>query len=263
MDYLKINQQLWDQKTEVHFNSDFYDVNAFLGGKESLKSIEKEILGDINGKNVLHLQCHFGQDSISLARLGAHVTGVDFSGKAIAKAQKLNELANTNVRFILSDVYKLPEIHSEKYDLIFTTYGVLGWLPDMQKWAKVVSHFLNPGAMLLLVEFHPVVWMFSNDFTNITYKYSDKEPIVEEIEGSYTDKSGSVTGKSIGWNHGLATVIQSLIDNGFMIRHFEEYNFSPYDCFNNTVETGEEQYKIKGLEDKLPMTYALKAEKMS
>ncbi|WP_203532496.1 class I SAM-dependent methyltransferase [Draconibacterium halophilum] len=145
MDYININKKLWDNKTDIHYKSDFYDVNAFIKGKDSLNPIELELLGNIEGKKILHLQCHFGQDTISLARHGAQATGVDFSEKAIEKARQLNEQLGTDARFIQSDVYKLSEVLNEKFDIVYTSYGVIGWLPDMKKWATMIEHFLKPG----------------------------------------------------------------------------------------------------------------------
>jgi 2-polyprenyl-3-methyl-5-hydroxy-6-metoxy-1,4-benzoquinol methylase len=261
MNYIDINKKLWNQKTEVHYNSDFYDVESFIQGKDSLNPIELDLLGQIKGKKILHLQCHFGLDTISLARHGAIVTGVDFSENAIGKARQLNETLGTNARFIQSDVYKLTEAIHEKFDMVFTSYGVVGWLPDMKKWAKIITQFLKPGGEFILVEFHPIVWMFSYDFKQIEFKYMDSAPITEELEGTYTDRKAQIKEKSVCWNHGLSTVLDSLIKAGLRITDFKEYDYSPYDCFENTVKTDDGQYKIKGLEDKIPMIYSVKAVK--
>ncbi|MDX8340437.1 class I SAM-dependent methyltransferase [Draconibacterium sp. IB214405] len=259
MDYIKINKKLWNERTEIHYDSEFYDMESFLNGKDSLNPIELLLLGDIEGKKVLHLQCHFGQDTLSLARHGALVTGVDFSEKAIKKARQLNTSLGLNATFIQSDIYQLPEVLAEEYDIVFTSYGVLGWLPDMKKWAEVVGRFLKPGGTFVLVEFHPVVWMFSNDFKQIEYKYTDSEPIIEEEEGTYTNKNAPIKKQSVNWNHGLSTVMNPLIKTGFNITDFKEYNYSPYNCFENTVKVADGRYKIKGLEDKIPMVYSIKA----
>lgn len=261
MDYINMNKKLWDQRTGIHYKSKFYDVASFLNGKDSLNSIELALLGDIKGKKILHLQCHFGMDSISLARHGAQVTGVDFSEKAIEKANSLNTQLKTDVRFIQSDVYKLPNILDEKFDLIFTSYGVLGWLPNMKKWAQVVQHFLKPKGILVLVEFHPVVWMFSDDFKKIAYNYMNDGPIIEATEGTYTDADTPIQEKSVSWNHGLSKVINALIKADLHIADFQEYNYSPYDCFENTVEISEQKFQIKALENKIPMVYSIKAQK--
>ncbi|MGM1055492.1 MAG: class I SAM-dependent methyltransferase [Bacteroidota bacterium] len=261
MNYIDINKKLWNQKTEIHYDSDFYDVDSFIKGKDSLNPIEIGLLGKIKGKRILHLQCHFGQDTISLARHGALPTGIDFSENAIKKAKRLNESIGTNAKFIKSDIYKLPEILDEKFDIVFTSYGVIGWLPEMNKWADIINHFLKPGGEFIMVEFHPVIWMFSNDFKQIEFSYMDSAPIIEELEGTYTDRNAQIKEKSVSWNHGLSTVLDSLIKSGLVITDFKEYNYSPYDCFNNTIKTDDGNYKIKGLEDKIPMVYSVKAKK--
>ncbi|QGY43800.1 methyltransferase domain-containing protein [Maribellus comscasis] len=261
MNYTDINRKLWDKRTETHFNSDFYDVKSFIAGKDSLNPIEIELLGNLKEKKVLHLQCHFGMDTISLSRRGAFSTGVDFSEKAIEKAKQLNKLTGTKTRFIQSDVYKPPELLNEKFDIVFTSYGVVGWLPDMKKWAETIHHFLKPGGEFIMAEFHPVVWMFSYDFKQIEFNYMDSNPIIEELEGTYTDGGVEIKEKSMCWNHGLSTVIDALVKTGMKLKDFKEYNYSPYNCFENTVKTGDRKFKIKGMEDKIPMVYSVKAQK--
>lgn len=247
--------------TKVHFESEFYDVKSFMDGKDSLKPIETTLLGDVRNKTILHLQCHFGMDSISLARKGGIVTGIDFSAEAIKKARALNSKAGTDVQFIECDVYSLPHRLHELYDIIFTSYGVVGWLPDMKKWADVVSRLLKPGGRFILVEFHPVVWMFSYDFQKIEYNYNDDQPIVEELAGTYADRKAPLKNLSVSWNHGLSQVINALIENGLLITSFQEYDYSPYNCFDNTIEPEKGKFRIKGLEYKIPMLYSITAEK--
>ena len=261
MDYIDINKNLWNRKTEIHYDSEFYDVDSFIKGKDSLNQTELELLGDIDGKKILHLQCHFGLDTISLSRRGALATGVDFSEKAIEKAKQLNESLGTRTRFIQSDIYKLPEVLDEEFDIVFTSYGVIGWLPDMKRWAKIVSRFLKPGGNFILVEFHPVVWMFSYDFKQIEFNYMDSNPIIEELEGTYTDRNAQIKEKSVTWNHGLANVLDSIVKAGLTIEDFKEYNHSPYNCFENTIKVDERMFQIKGLENKIPMTFSLLANK--
>lgn len=261
-DYLEINKKLWDAKTDIHYNSEFYDVDSFIAGRNSLNSIELELLGNISGKSILHLQCHFGQDSISLARLGARVTGVDFSEQSVKRAKELNELTKTKVRFIQSDVYKADKKLDETFDIVFTSYGTVGWHPDLTKWATIVNKFLKPGGMFLIVDFHPVVWMFGDDFRKIEHKYSDTEPIIEEYTGTYTDRTADIDCKSFCWNHGLADIVNSLIKKDLRIADFQEYFYSSYDCFQNTVEIEKGKFQIKDLEDKIPMLYSIVAKKL-
>ena len=257
MDYLNINRKLWNDKTSVHYQSDFYDVKSFIKGKDSLNPIEIELLGDISGKSILHLQCHFGMDSISLARRGGMVTGIDLSDQSIKQAKDLNERSGTKVDFILSDVYSLPQNLNKQFDIIFTSYGTVGWLPDMDKWAGVIQHFRKPGGKFIMVEFHPVVWIFDDNFKEIIYKYSDIDPIIEDLEGTYANREADIKNRSVSWNHGLGTVLNALLKKGLTIDSFQEYDYSPYNCFNNTIEVDEGKYQIKGLEGKIPMLYSL------
>lgn len=259
--YLDHNRALWNEKTQYHIDSEFYNQEAFLKGASSLKSIELDLLGDVAGSTVLHLQCHFGQDTLSLARMGASVTGADLSDKAIEKATALAAELQLDVRFVCSDVYRLPDALDERFDTVFTTYGVLGWLPDMREWARIAAYFLKPGGRLVLVEFHPAVWMFDNGFTHIAYSYFNKEVIVEHESGTYADRSAPVQLPSVNWNHALSDVLQALIDAGLRIEVFREYDWSPYNCFPNTVETAPGMFHIVGMEGKLPMVYALRAVK--
>jgi len=261
MDYISINKKLWNNKTEVHFNSEFYDVKSFLGGKSSLMKAELDLLGDVRGKKILHLQCHFGMDTISLARMGAKVTGVDLSDKAIEKARLLNEQCGTDVEFVESDVLKLKDVLNDSFDIVFTSYGTVGWLDDLTKWADVVHHFLKPGGEFIMVDFHPVVWMFSYDFTKIEFNYMDTEAIVEELEGTYADKSSDLKDQSVGWNHGISGILNPLVHKGLRLADFQEYDYSPYNCFNNTIEISKGIFQIRGMEKKIPMMYSIKAVK--
>ena len=142
--YKEINRQAWNIKTAIHIDSDFYDNDSFLKGRNTLNSIELDMLGDVHGKSILHLQCHFGQDSISLARMGAEVTAVDLSEKAIENARIFSKQLGFDVNFICSDIYDLPEILDQKFDIVFTSYGVIGWLPDLDSWAQLISNYLKP-----------------------------------------------------------------------------------------------------------------------
>jgi SAM-dependent methyltransferase len=235
---------------------------SFLKGKSSLNDIELKLLGDVKGRSVLHLQCHFGQDSLSLARLGAEVTGVDLSDRAIAHARHLATELHLDARFICCDLYDLPMQLEGHFDLVFTSYGTIGWLPDLDRWAETIAHFLKPGGQLVFVEFHPVVWMFSNDFKNIAYRYFKSEPIIETENGSYADTQAPVQLTSVTWNHALGEVLGSLLRQQLQITHFEEFDYSPYNCFEGTQEVAPSQFRIAHLGDKIPMVYALSAKKL-
>lgn len=259
--YFEVNKSLWNGKTEIHVKSDFYDVESFKKGKTSLNFIELEALGDVKGKSLLHLQCHFGQDTLSWARLGAKATGVDLSDKAIDYAGSLNDELNLDARFICSNIYELENVLDEKFDIVFTSYGVLGWLPDVNKWAQVVSHFLKPGGTFFIVEFHPVVCMFVNNYSEIKYSYFDNGPLYEVVKGTYTDRGADFTHGTYEWSHSLADVITALMNTGLEITEFKEYPFSCYNCWDDLRQDEKGLWHIKGMDDKIPVMYSVKAEK--
>ncbi len=259
--YFEANKNLWNQRTDVHKDSSFYNLAGFKNGETVLTPIELNELKDVNGKTMLHLQCHFGMDSLDWARRGAAVTGVDLSDTAISEAKKLNDELKLNAKFVCSNVYDLKEHLNEKFDIVFTSYGTIGWLPDLDKWASIISHYLKPGGLFYIAEFHPVLWMFDDDFTHIKYHYDNRELIVTENEGTYTDRNAEIVGKEYTWNHSISEVLNALINAGLKIELFNEHMYSPYPCFRNTIETEKGKWHIKGMEEKLPMVYSVRAVK--
>jgi len=275
--YFKANKELWNQRTAVHKDSSFYDVAGFKAGKNVLTPIELKELGDpeasgqvVKGKKMLHLQCHFGLDSLNWARLGAHVTGVDLSDVAIKEARKLNDELGLNAKFICCNVYDLhpkntessetpPLEGREAFDIVFTSYGVIGWLPDLDKWAEIIAYYLKPGGIFYLAEFHPVVWMFDEEFTHVKYNYNNCEVIVTDSQGTYTDRYADIKAKEYCWNHSLSEVLNALIRHGLRVEQFNEFMYSPYPCFNNIVKDEDGNWLIKGMEGKIPMVYSIKA----
>ncbi|NQY07073.1 MAG: class I SAM-dependent methyltransferase [Flavobacteriaceae bacterium] len=261
VNYIEINKKLWNAKTEVHYDSEFYDNDNFIKGVSSLNPIELALLGDIKGKSILHLQCHFGQDTISLSRNGAQATGIDLSNKAIEKANQLAKITKQDIEFICCDIYDLPQHLNKKFDLVFSSYGTIGWLPDLTKWASIISHFLKPGGEFIFAEFHPVVWMFDDHFSRIQYNYFNSGAIIEQAEGTYAEKEANIKNDFVVWNHSLSDVINNLLQQGLTLDTFNEYDYSPYDCFEKTIKIADRQYRIEHLNNKIPMVYALKATK--
>lgn len=260
-DYIALNKNTWNNKTEVHIASEFYDMKGFLEGKSTLNSIELELLGDISNKKILHLQCHFGQDTMTFARMGAQATGIDFSEKAIEKATEFSKQLNLDTTFICCDIYEAPKYLKDQFDIVFTSYGTIGWLPDLDKWAKIVSHFLKPGGQFIMADFHPVVWMYDNDFKEVFYSYFNIEPIIEDESGTYADRHSEIEAKTITWNHPISETLNALISNGIELNSFNEYDYSPYNCFNNTEEFEPNKFRIKTFENKIPMVYSIKGTK--
>lgn len=260
-DYLKYNRDTWNKKTAVHLDSEFYDMKAFMSGRTSLNAIELDLLGDVKGKSILHLQCHFGQDSLSLARMGASVTGIDLSNTAIKQAKELSNKLEMDANFICCDIYDTPNEIKEQFDIVFASYGTIGWLPDMKRWAEVVNKMLLPGGKFVFVEFHPAVWMFDDDFKTIGYDYFNTGEIVESYSGSYADRNADIETTSVMWNHSLADVLQNLIDQGLEIKNFQEYDYSPYNCLRNMQETEPGKWVIEHFSKKFPMVYSVVATK--
>lgn len=262
--YFNANKELWNKRTRVHVDSEFYDNDSFINGRSSLNSIELEELGVVDGKSLLHLQCHFGQDTLSWARLGAEVTGIDLSDDAINFAEKMAEDIGIDAKFICSNIYDLRDNLSGQFDIVFTSYGTIGWLPDIREWAKIVAHFLKPGGTFLIVDFHPYLWMYDDEFKKIQYSYfHENEPISEFVESTYTDKkdTADVASESYSWNHPLSDVTNSLIKAGLQIEHLNEYNYSPYNCFPNMIEAEEGKYVFEHFGKKVPHVFSIKAVK--
>ena len=261
--YYEVNKAIWNKRVEINYNSEFYSNDNFLKTKNSLNLIELELLGNLKGKSVLHLQCHFGQDTLSLANLGANVTGVDFSEKAISKANQLAKIANLNSSFICCNIYDLPSNLNSKFDLVFTSYGTIGWLKNIDKWGEIVSHFLKPGGKFLIVEFHPFIWMFDEEIEFIKYSYfHTQDPIEETTQGTYADKEANIKMVEYGWNHTLSDVAESLLKNNLAINSIKEYNYSPYNCFPNMVEIEKGKFVFKKFGSKLPLVYSISATKL-
>lgn len=263
-DYLQTNQALWNKMTSAHLESDFYALEAFKRGQSSLNQPEIDLLGDIRGKKILHLQCHFGQDSLSLARMGAEVTGIDLSDQAIEQARILANELQLDARFIQSDVLSLDQKLEDTFDIVFTSYGVIGWLPDLEPWGKIINHFLKPAGKFVMVEFHQMVWMFDSQFEKVKYGYFNDQPYVEEIETTYADDNAPINKLSYQWNHSISDVVTALIAQDLKLKHLKEYDYSVYDCFDRSkliaVDGG---YQIRGMEGKLPMMFSTVAQKQA
>ncbi len=260
--YIEKNRASWNARTDYHIKSDFYDMEGFLKGASSLNEVELKLLGDVTGKSILHLQCHFGQDTLSMARLGAEVTGADLSDKAIQRAGEIAAQAGLNASFVSCDIYDLPaHLNNQKFDIVFTSYGAIGWLPDMVRWGGVVSHFLKPGGRLVLVEFHPVVWLFDDAFSRIAFPYFNTGAITELCEGTYADRQAPISHECVSWNHPVSEVISGVLGNGLSLVHFEELDYSPYACFDKVTEIAPRKFQIPGLEGKIPMLYSVVAMK--
>ena len=260
--YFETNKATWNEKVTIHSKSDMYDMEAFKKGKNSLTSYELEALGDGNGKSLLHLQCHFGQDTLSWSRLGAKSVGVDLSDEGIKLAKQLNDELELDSEFVCCNVLDTSQYVKDTFDIVFTSYGVIGWLPDLKPWGKMIAERLKPGGTFYMVEFHPIVWMFDylDDKPIMKYGYMQDEAIYEEYKGTYANTDSKMVSKEYGWNHGLSEVINALTEAGLHIDYLNEHDESPYDVLPNLVKADSGMYVTR---DKLyPLIFEIKASKI-
>jgi len=261
--YFEVNKESWNNKVGIHSASDFYDNEAFLKGASSLNDLEIEEVGNVNGKSLLHLQCHFGQDTISWSRLGATCTGIDISNEGIEEGRRLNNELGLNTSFVESNVYDVSKNVPGKFDIVFTSYGVIGWLPDLDLWASIIAEKLNKGGVFYMAEFHPIIWMFDylSEPAKIKHPYLKGDAIYEEYEGTYANNDADVTNKEYTWNHGLGEVVSSLTNAGLEIEFLHEHLESPYDCLPNMVRTEKNMYLLEAYKNLFPLIYSIKARK--
>ena len=261
--YLELNRRNWNQKASINYLSSYYDVQGFKQGKLALQPIERDGLGDVQGQDLLHLQCHFGLETLSLARLGARVVGVDFSDKAVDYAQKLAAELDIPGQFICSDIYDLPQSLSEAFDIVFVSYGSLGWLPDLDRWAGIVHRALRPGGMLYLVDFHPILWMMEWGSQLVHAYAGDGRPIAIGPQGAYADPSVRVDGVDYWWNHGLGQIFSALLQHGLSIDEFAEHPYCTYNAANMLTQGTDGRWSIEGVDRRYPILFTLRAAKTS
>ena len=207
------------------------------------------------------MQCHFGQDTLSWSRLGAKCTGVDLSDEGIKLAQELNNELGLNAEFICCNVLDTSKFVIDTFDIVYTSYGVIGWLPDLKPWGNMIAGRLKRGGAFFMAEFHPIVWMF--DYLEgkpvMKYGYMQDDVIYEEYEGTYANEQSKMRSKEYGWNHGLGEVVSALTEAGLHIEYLKEYDESPYNVLPDLIETKTNMFETK---DKLyPLIFTLKATK--
>ncbi|HTN16271.1 MAG TPA: class I SAM-dependent methyltransferase, partial [Chitinophagaceae bacterium] len=175
----------------------------------------------------------------------------------IDQAKELAAQAGTNARFICSDVYSLPDVLDEQFDIVFTSYGTIGWLPDMDRWAGIVSRYLKPGGRFVFAEFHPALWMYDDNLEKIVYSYFNDEVIITQQQGTYADNEAPLQDTEVSWNHPLSEVFSALLKQGLHLADFREYSYSPYDCFKGMEEFEPGKFRISNFGNKIPLVYSL------
>jgi SAM-dependent methyltransferase len=264
---LRDNEALWDAWTHVHEASEFYDLEGFKRGGIRLRPYEIEEVGPVEGLDLLHLQCHFGIDTLSWARLGARVTGADFSEAAVDLARSVAaEIGIADARFVRSDLYDLPNVLDNDFDVVYTSRGVLGWLPDIRRWAEVVAGFVRPGGRFYITEIHPVAQILENEGVQpgeivVRYPYWEhRDPLSWPVKGSYADPDAEVVGHTEhGWDHGLGEIVTALIDAGLRIESLREYPFLDWQL-DFLVEADDGTWRLPPeIEGELPLSFSILA----
>ena len=255
------NKALWDGAAKINARSRFYDVDAFKRGACSLKEIELRELGDVAGKDLLHLQCHFGQDTLSWARHGARVTGLDLSSDAIEIAEGLSRELAIPARFVCANVYDLDQVLADTYDIVFLSYGWSCWLPDLPRFAALAAQRLRPGGILYAVEFHPVFSsLHETRFEPFTYPYFPAaEPEHFTWAGTYADPTADLNRDGYEWAHTIGDVVSALLDAGLRLEFLHEFPYCPYDLLPYAVETEPGRYMVTRGDVALPLIFSLQA----
>jgi SAM-dependent methyltransferase len=261
----ELNRAMWDQKTPLHLASPEYDVAGFRSGSLTLRPHEIADLGDVTGKDLIHLQCHFGLDTLSWARLGARVTGLDFSEPAVRAASELARDIGVEARFVMSDVDDaLAAVGHRSFDIVYTGVGALCWLPHMDRWARVVHDLLHPGGELYLFEFHPVKWMIDGGAPTEIALRDDYFTPPEGYRGAggvvYADDSiPAAATPTVQWNHSLGEVVTALVQAGLMIESLRELDRDVLCQWEKMVRTEDGMYRMPSDRPSLPLMYVLRA----
>ena len=265
------NRRVWDAWTPVHVASRFYDVESFRNGQRPIRvaDYEREELGDVTGKTLLHLQCHFGLDTLSWARLGARVTGADFSGEAVRAARQLAAEVGLAATFVESDLYALPDVLNGTFDIVYTSCGVLGWLPDIVGWAGVVAHFLAPGGTFYITEKHPIADVFDDEAATVgpgvlrpRYPYwTNPDPLHFVTKGSYADPTADTSGlDEYAWDHSLGEIMTALARAGLHLEFLHEFDFCRWQL-PFLVLSRDGRWRLPAGSGELPLFFSLLATK--
>jgi SAM-dependent methyltransferase len=266
-DPVRANRRLWDARTPIHVASEFYDVDGFRAGKTSLHSLEQQEVGDVTGKGLLHLQCHFGLDTLSWARLGARVTGLDFSGVAIEEATRIATDLGADARFVEADVYDAVDaLGGETFDVVFTSYGALTWLPDIRRWADVCAALVAPGGFLYVAELHPATQVLDDEpgveELRIGYPYWTRSgPLRFEEQGTYADVDADIQLPEYVWQHGLGEIVTAVVEAGLTLEYLHEHERTVYQQLPFLEQDEDGWWRLPASMPSLPFVFSLKATK--
>ncbi|MEU5613259.1 class I SAM-dependent methyltransferase [Streptomyces sparsogenes] len=263
-DWLRLNRENWDDRVRIHADSEFYDLPGFRAGASTLRSFELDEVGEVSGKRLVHLQCHMGQDTLSWARRGAEVTGLDFSSAAVRTARTLAEdIGMTDrARFVVSDVYEAPTaLGGERFDIVYTGLGALVWLPDLSRWAGVVSSLLKDGGFVYLAEFHPLTELLGEDGKSLEHDYFQTRPETYDFPHTYTDGPQLTKTLSVQWQHPLGEVVTALAQAGLRIEFLHEHATMLFQRYPVLEPCGNGEYRFPAGHPRIPLMYSIRATK--
>jgi len=271
-DYRELNRASWDERAPAHAASPGYNLAAFRDDPAYLSDVvtfDLPLLGDVSGLRGVHLQCHIGTDTISLSRLGARMTGLDFSPAALEQARALSAELGAGVDFVEADLYDAAEVlPNGEFDLVFTGIGALCWLPSVGRWAEVVARLLKPGGRLFIREGHPVLWAVADPLPEgrleLGLPYFElEEPIVWDEGGTYVETDVEFQhNRTLEWNHGLGEIVTALLDQGLVLETLVEHDSIPWDAFpGHTEELPGGEFRLKDRPWRLPHSYTISATK--
>jgi SAM-dependent methyltransferase len=271
-DYRTVNKASWDERVPAHAASPDYQVERFAEDPGFLSQVirfDLPRLGTISGLRGVHLQCHIGTDTVSLARLGASMTGLDFSAPAVEQGRRLAGRIGADASFVEADVYSAPDVLGRgAFDLVFTGIGALCWLPDIRRWAAVVADLLRPGGRLFLREGHPMLWALDDtrqdDLLVVRYTYFEREePLVFDTGGTYVETDAEFRHNvTCEWNHGLGEIVTALLDSGLQITALTEHDSAPWEALPGKMERLDGgEWRLADQPWRLPHTYTLQAVK--
>jgi SAM-dependent methyltransferase len=270
-DSFELNRSNWNERASFHARSEYYAFERYADDPEYISDVVRfdlPRLGELRGLRGLHLQCHIGTDTLSLARLGAEMVGLDFSAAALSEARRLAEMANTVIEYVEANAYDAPAaLGGRTFDLVFTGIGAICWLPDIRRWAQVISDLLHPGGRLFIREGHPMLWAVEepreDQLLVVKYPYFEHvDPFVEDVDGSYVDRDAHFKHTvSHSWNHGLGEIVSALLDADLQLTMLVEHDSVPWEALPGQMERTSDlgEWRLADRPERLPHSYTLQA----
>ena len=267
-DHIEMNRRNWDERAAIHARDTTgdYMLERFRGGEDALHEIEAAELGNIAGKRVLHLQCHIGQDTLSLVRRGATVTGLDFSSAALKVGRRLSDETGLKADFVEGTVDQAPDLTPGPFDLVYTTWGTICWLPDVRKWAEVIASVLAPGGELYFADAHPTFNVLEEYAGRLVPTYDFQTPADRPLQfvnqTTYTGDPAIMTHQSTQeWIHSLSAVLGGLMDAGLAITMFHEHEVLPWRGLPSLVPASDRMWRLPDGVPRIPLSYSVRAKK--